>query len=310
MANMREISGRMKSIRDTMKITNAMYMISSTKMRKAKRSQEGNSPYFTELQKMYDRIIECTPDLDNPYLDERPLKKGKNRKRAIIVVTADKGMAGAYNHNVLRIVDLLMREEVTSKLYAIGEVGRQAFAGQKAPMEGQFKYTAQNPSIHRARVIGELIIDQFLKGELDEAYIVYTEMKGSMTSEAKWKRLLPLTSKIADNSSEAADVNESVSEEVEALNFVPSADAVLNNVVPDMIVGQIYSALVEAYCSEQNDRMLAMDAANKNAQAMIHELSIEYNRVRQAMITQEITEVIAGAKAQKKKKKKKEAGRT
>lgn len=304
MANMREISGRMKSIRDTMKITNAMYMISSTKMRKAKRSQEGNSPYFRELQLMYDRIIESTPELDNQYLDERPMKKGKERTRAIIVITADKGMAGAYNHNVLRIVDMLMREEVNSKLYVIGEVGRQAFAGQKAPMEGQFKYTAQNPSIHRARVIGELIINQFLQGELDEAYIVYTEIHNSMTSEAKWKRLLPLARETKD-----VEPGELV-QAPEEINFVPSAEAVLNHVVPDMVVGQIYSALVEAYCSEQNDRMLAMDAANKNAQAMIHELSIEYNRVRQAMITQEITEVIAGAKAQKKKKKKKEAGRT
>lgn len=305
MANMREISGRMKSIRDTMKITNAMYMISSTKMRKAKRSQEGNSPYFSELQAMYDRIVENVPDLDNPYLDERPLKKGKDRTRAIIVVTADKGMAGAYNHNVLKVVDTLMREDVKSKLYVIGEVGRQAFAGQKAPMEGQFKYTAQNPSIHRARVIGELIISQFVDGEIDEAYIVYTEIKNSMTSEAKWKKLLPLKFESNEAASEEA-VNAS-----EELNFVPSADTVLNHIVPDMIVGQIYSALVEAYCSEQNDRMLAMDAANKNAQAMIHELSIEFNRVRQAMITQEITEVIAGAKAQKKKKKKKkEAGRT
>lgn len=304
MANMREISGRMKSIRDTMKITNAMYMISSTKMRKAKRSQEGNSPYFSELQLMYDRIIESTPELDNQYLDERPMKKGKERTRAIIVITADKGMAGAYNHNVLRIVDMLMREEVNSKLYVIGEVGRQAFAGQKAPMEGQFKYTAQNPSIHRARVIGELIINQFLQGELDEAFIVYTEIHNSMTSEAKWKRLLPLARETKD-----VEPGELV-QAPEEINFVPSAEAVLNHVVPDMVVGQIYSALVEAYCSEQNDRMLAMDAANKNAQAMIHELSIEYNRVRQAMITQEITEVIAGAKAQKKKKKKKEAGRT
>ena len=304
MANMREISGRMKSIRDTMKITNAMYMISSTKMRKAKRSQEGNSPYFSELQLMYDRIIESTPELDNQYLDERPMKKGKERTRAIIVITADKGMAGAYNHNVLRIVDMLMREEVNSKLYVIGEVGRQAFAGQKAPMEGQFKYTAQNPSIHRARVIGELIINQFLQGELDEAYIVYTEIHNSMTSEAKWKRLLPLARETKN-----VEPGELV-QAPEEINFVPSAEAVLNHVVPDMVVGQIYSALVEAYCSEQNDRMLAMDAANKNAQAMIHELSIEYNRVRQAMITQEITEVIAGAKAQKKKKKKKEAGRT
>ena len=305
MANIREISGRMKSIRDTMKITNAMYMISSTKMRKAKKTQDGNSRYFQELKRMYDRIIESTPDLDNVYLDERPEKKGKDRIRAIIVVTADKGMAGAYNHNVLKVVDTLMRDDVTTKLYVMGEVGRQAFAGKKAPMEGQFKYSAQNPSIHRARVISEIIIEQFISGEIDEAYIVYTELKNSMTSEAVWGMLLPL--KFEAKEYEPDEIIPPTPE----INFNPSAETVLNHIVPDMVVGQIYSALVEAYCSEQNDRMLAMDAANKNAQAMIHELSVEYNRVRQAMITQEITEVIAGAKAQKKKKaKKKEAGRT
>ena len=105
MANIREISGRIKSIRDTMKITNAMYMISSTKMRKAKKTQEGNSPYFKELRLIYEKIVKSTPELDNPYLDERTEKKGKDRTRAIIVVTADKGMAGAYNHNVLKVVD-------------------------------------------------------------------------------------------------------------------------------------------------------------------------------------------------------------
>jgi len=312
LANIREISGRMKSIRDTMKITNAMYMISSTKMRKAKKSQEGNSPYFKELKLMYERIIESTPELDNVYLDERPEKKGKSRTRAIIVVTADKGMAGAYNHNVLKVVDGLMNEGVSTKLYVVGEVGRQVLASRKVHMEGQFKYTAQNPSIHRARVITEMILEQFKSGEIDEAYIVYTEMKNSMTSEAKWGLLLPLKY-------EAKDIKPGeIVPDVPKLNFNPSAEAVLNHIIPDMVVGQIYSALVEAFCSEQNDRMLAMDAANKNAQAMIHELSIEYNRVRQAMITQEITEVIAGAKAQKKKKAKKlekqkaekEAGRT
>ena len=287
-----------------MKITNAMYMISSTKLRKAKKGHEGNLPYFEELSRMYMKIIRSTPDIDNIYLDERTEKKGADRTIALIVVTADKGLAGSYNHNILGLAEQLMYEsEANARLYVVGEVGRQYFAGKKVEMAGQFKYSAQNPSLHRARLMSEVIIDEYKKGEIDEAYIVFTRMKNSISSEPVAMRVLPLMYEedVQEASGFPADGTE--------INFLPSVQDVLNNIIPDMVVGDIYSALVESFCSEQNDRMMAMDTANKNAKAMIHELSIEYNRERQAMITQEITEVIAGAKAQKKKKARKEAGR-
>lgn len=298
MANIREISGRIRSIRDTMKITNAMYMISSTKLRKAKKGHEGNGPYFSYLKDMYDRIIESTSELENKWLDEREDKKGKERTRAIILITGDKGLAGAYNHNAIKLALSLMNEDPTPKLYVVGEVGRQYFAGKKVRMSGQFKYSAQNPSLNRARMIGNMLMDEYLSGEIDEAYIVYTEMKNSISTEARALRILPL---MYEKPEEPGFINQ----EEGKINFVPSAEDVLNTIVPEMIIGDIYSTLVESYCSEQNDRMMAMDKANKNAAEMIKDLSTQYNRERQAMITQEITEVIAGAKAQKKKKQKK-----
>ena len=300
MANIREISGRIRSIRDTMKITNAMYMISSTKLRKAKKGHEGNGPYFSYLKDMYDRIIESTSELENKWLDEREDKKGKERTRAIILITGDKGLAGAYNHNAIKLALSLMNEDPTPKLYVVGEVGRQYFAGKKVLMSGQFKYSAQNPSLNRARMIGNMLMDEYLSGEIDEAYIVYTEMKNSISTEARALRILPL---MYEKPEESGFINP----EEGKINFVPSAEDVLNTIVPEMIIGDIYSTLVESYCSEQNDRMMAMDKANKNAAEMIKDLSTQYNRERQAMITQEITEVIAGAKAQKKKKQKKAA---
>ncbi len=300
MANIREISGRIRSIRDTMKITNAMYMISSTKLRKAKKGHEGNGPYFSYLKNMYDRIIESTSELKNIWLDEREEKKGKERTRAIILITGDKGLAGAYNHNAIKLALSLMNEDPTPKLYVVGEVGRQYFAGKKVLMSGQFKYSAQNPSLNRARMIGNMLMDEYLSGEIDEAYIVYTEMKNSISTEARALRILPLMY-------EKPDEPGFINQEEGKINFVPSAEDVLNTIVPEMIIGDIYSTLVESYCSEQNDRMMAMDKANKNAAEMIKDLSTQYNRERQAMITQEITEVIAGAKAQKKKKQKKAA---
>ncbi len=283
-----------------MKITNAMYMISSTKLRKAKKGHEGNGPYFSYLKDMYDRIIESTSELNNKWLDEREEKKGKERTRAIILITGDKGLAGAYNHNAIKLALSLMNEDPTPKLYVVGEVGRQYFAGKKVLMSGQFKYSAQNPSLNRARMIGNMLMDEYLSGEIDEAYIVYTEMKNSISTEARALRILPLMY-------EKPDEPGFINQEEGKINFVPSAEDVLNTIVPEMIIGDIYSTLVESYCSEQNDRMMAMDKANKNAAEMIKDLSTQYNRERQAMITQEITEVIAGAKAQKKKKQKKAA---
>ncbi len=283
-----------------MKITNAMYMISSTKLRKAKKGHEGNGPYFSYLKDMYDRIIESTSELENKWLDEREDKKGKERTRAIILITGDKGLAGAYNHNAIKLALSLMNEDPTPKLYVVGEVGRQYFAGKRVLMSGQFKYSAQNPSLNRARMIGNMLMDEYLSGEIDEAYIVYTEMKNSISTEARALRILPL---MYERPEEPGFINP----EEGKINFVPSAEDVLNTIVPEMIIGDIYSTLVESYCSEQNDRMMAMDKANKNAAEMIKDLSTQYNRERQAMITQEITEVIAGAKAQKKKKQKKAA---
>lgn len=302
MANTREIQGRMKSIRDTMKITNAMYMISSTKLRKAKKSLEETETYFFTLQTMMARILRHLPEVENKYFDTREEKKEKDRVRGLIVVTADKGLAGAYNHNVLKLAEQQMAE-YHCKLFVVGELGRQYFAAKKIPVEEQFHYTAQNPTLHRARVISELVLHQFLDKELDEVFIIYTNMENSINTETQTLRLLPMVR--ADYEIPAA---QKAGVLPDAMKLQPSPEAVLDNVVPDSVMGQVYGALVESFCSEQNSRMLAMEAANKNAAVMIHDLSIQFNRVRQAMITQEITEVVAGAKAQKNKKKaKKEA---
>nr|WP_318684184.1 ATP synthase F1 subunit gamma [uncultured Acetatifactor sp.] len=298
MANAREIQSRMKSIRDTMKITNAMYMISSTKLRRAKKNLEETEPYFYTLQTMIARILRHLPEIENKYFDARPKKKPEERTRGLIVVTADKGLAGAYNHNVLKLAQEWMESEEKYKLFVVGELGRQFFAARGIPVAEQFHYTAQNPTLHRARFISETVLEQFKEEELDEVYLIYTSMKNSITTETQILKLLPMVAEdYASMEVQKAGIYQ------EELVMMPSPHAVLNNVIPDCVMGYVYGALVESFCSEQNARMLAMEAANKNASAMIHDLSIEFNRVRQAMITQEITEVIAGAKAQKKKKK-------
>ena len=298
MANTREIQSRMKSIQDTMKITNAMYMISSTKLRKAKKNLEETEPYFYTLQTMVSRIVRHLPEIDDNYFDEREEKPAEERITGLVVVTADKGLAGAYNHNVLKMAEEQMQKAGKYKLFVVGELGRQYFAHRGIPVAEQFHYTAQNPTLHRARIITETLLEQFREGELDEVDIIYTNMLNNVTTEPAMMRLLPL---VRERFIGKDGQNLSVYQEPLVMN--PSPQAVLGNIVPDFVMGYVYGALVESFCSEQNARMMAMEAANKNASAMIHDLSIQYNRVRQAMITQEITEVIAGAKAQKKKKK-------
>lgn len=297
MANIREIQGRIKSIQDTKKITSAMYMISSTKLQKARKNLEQTEPYFYTIQAMIERIVRHLPELQNQYFDTRPEKTEEEKVRAFLVMTADKGLAGAYNHNVLKMTEEQLDLYQNTKLYVVGELGRQYFRHKHIPVEEQFLYSAQNPSLHRARVISERLLEQFKLGNIDEVYVIYTDMRNSVVTEPMMIQVLPvakediLTSEVVNAGIYGGTID-----------FDPSPEVVLDNIIPDYIMGFVYGALVESFCSEQSTRMMAMEAANKNANQMIHDLSIEYNRVRQAMITQEITEVIAGAKAQKKRK--------
>jgi F-type H+-transporting ATPase subunit gamma len=299
MANTREIQSRMKSIRDTMKITNAMYMISSTKLRRAKKELEETEPFFYTLQGMVARIIRHVPEMEHRYF--RQGDSGSVKSRGYLVVTADKGMAGAYNHNVLKLAETEIQNVENYSLLVVGEVGRQYFHTRKIPVDQEFLYTAQNPTMHRARIIAGKVLEMYESGKAEEVYMIFTSQKNATQTETKMVRLLPLE-KEEFKTKAPIDVYQ------EEFCFEPSAEVVMDYIVPNYLSGYIYGALMESYCSEHNARMTAMQSANDSAQAILHSLSIEYNRVRQAAITQEITEVISGAKAQKKKKNKKVKG--
>ncbi len=293
MANTREIQSRMKSIQDTMKITNAMYTISSSKLKKARKMLTDTEPYFYSLQQMISRILRHLPEIENPYFDTRPQIKPEDRKVGYIVVSADKGLAGAYNHNVFKLVEEELERPGKPVLFVVGVLGRQYFAKKGIPVEEQFHYTVQNPNMSRARIISEMILDYYLSGRLDEVHIIYTQMITPMRMEAQMEQLLPL---------KRQSFSIPVNVPLEEITLKPSANDVVNSIVPNYISGFIYGSLVESYSCEQNSRMLAMQSATDSAKKMLSELSIAYNRARQAAITQEITEVISGARAQKNKK--------
>ena len=293
MANAREILDRMKSIKDTMKITNAMYMVSSSKLQKARRDQKNTEPYFNMIQDGLAKILDVAPDAGTEFFDERPQRKGRERRKGFLVITADKGLAGAYNHNVIKATEESAAIEAQNMLFIVGQVGRHYFEKKNIPIDINFKYTAQNPTMNRARHISKILVELFEEEKLDEIYVVYTKMINSMTVEPVTKKLLPLKQEHL----EIRDGNNYY----ENVDFMPDAQTVFGNIVPAYVAGFIYGALIESYCSEHNARMMAMETATDAASDMLKQLEVQYNRARQAAITQEITEIIAGAKAQKKK---------
>ena len=295
MANAREIQARMKSIKDTMKITSAMYMISSSKLQKAKRDLKNTEPYFYAIQDSLANILELSPETGNVYFDKREYLPPRERKQGYIVVTADKGMAGSYNHNVIKIAEREGLSDNKNMLFVVGQVGRKYFEKKNIPVDINFRYTAQNPNMNRARYIAQTVVDLFVKGELDEVYIVYTKVENSVTFNAEIRQLLPL------RRSRLEEANEANNKTYTNCYFEPDIDSLFEHIVPHYVAGFVYGALVESFCSEHNARMMAMQTATDAAKDMLKSLGMEYNRARQAAITQEITEVIAGSKAQKNK---------
>ncbi len=293
MGNMREIRDRIKSINDIMKITNAMYLISSSKLKKARKDLEATQPYFDKVLYAMRSILSRVPEgIDMRYFDTRSEIKPEDRKVGYIVITADKGMCGAYNHNVMKLTEQKIAECNHADLYILGQVGRLYFqrkvhAGQ-LDVDTEFIYTTQNPTLYRARRIAEQMLTAFDNNELDDIYIIYTHMITSMVYEPKVLQLLPLDSRhFVRKEGEITRHHEA--------EFFPTPNTVMEQLTPNFMKGLIYGAMVDSFCSEQQARMTAMDSATTSAKDMLADLSLEYNRARQAAITQEITEIVSGS---------------
>ena len=289
MPGMKEIRDRITSVNEIMKITNAMYLISSSHLRKAKQNLENTVPYFEKLQSTIKDILLHTPDMEHKFFDKRPEKKDDERMIGYIVVTADKGLAGSYNHNVLKLAENELRNHKNTSLFLVGQIGRHYFSKKNFFIDGEFLYTAQNPTIYRARSMAESVTDLFERKILDEVYVIYTKMLTSMTMEPEILKLFPLERKNFEETNPTKKHN--------AANFSPNPETVMDHLVPNYIKGLLYGVLIEAFSSEQNSRMMAMSAATDAAKKSIKSLSLEYNRARQAAVTQEITEIVGGANA-------------
>ncbi len=286
MSSIPEIRHRIKAVEDTRKITRAMYLISSAKMQKAMKMHERNLPYFDRVGANMRYIIENTEAEDHsPFFERRP-----NHRAVYLVIAGDKGMCGAYNEDVLRLADQKIaagnHEQVS--VFTIGLMAYGHFAKLGMHPDIHYLHIAQNPNLQSAREIALSLCDMYTQDLFDEAYIVFTSMASTRILRPMTLRLLPILEEDFENV-------ESLHEHTSGIEFFPSADAALGALVPQHIIGLIYSACAQAFASEQSARMTAMDASTRNADEMLEKLKLDHNRARQAAITQELNEITSGA---------------
>jgi len=290
MSSTREIKRHIDSVKETQKITNAMYLISSMKMRKAKQELDAARPYFEEVKSGIKRLFRLDSNLKSPYFYPPEGEKPLNGTYGMLVVTADKGLAGGYNTQILKQMEQILAMHPDTKLFMIGEYGRRYCQSHRIPVEENFLYTAQNPTMNRAREISSSLLSRFNAGEIEKLYILYTDLKNGMQTEPVYARILPFH--------RASFKTDTVEKEIkQPFEFSPSMEVVLNLLVPSYVSGYIYSALVDSFCSEQEARMSAMKSAGDNASDLLADLTQEFNHVRQNNVTQEITEISTGRQA-------------
>lgn len=279
---MKEIKLRIKSVQSTMQITKAMELVASSKLRRAKERIERTEPYFDIVHETLTTIAYGKSDFRSPYVEPR----AEIKKACYIIVAGDRGLAGGYNSNVLKLTSHHVRKRGIP--ICVVPVGKKAVEFcQRHNMEILTEQygIVEEVSIGDCFEAAHFLADQFRAGEFDELYIAYTNFASMMTQNASTMQILP----IPYYKSEAK-------EDVRSLVlYEPSPEAVFNAVVPEYISGIFYGALSQSWASELAARRTAMDAASKNAGDMIEDLSLRYNRARQSAITQEITEIVAGA---------------
>lgn len=283
---MRDIQNRMKGVRQTLQVTGAMKLISTSKLRKARRRLDETLPYFDAIRSAMRDIISHAEGHGARWFDERKAKP--DRRVATLVVTADKGLAGGYNHVVIRFVEESCPPR--SILMPIGAVGKRHFMEKDYVLLEDFAVSTKEPTVYEAKEIAHFVVEQFNAGRIDEFRIVYTRMRSTVKLEPEMLVLLPLDPEHIVAGARTAKVEE-------AYRYMPSEDSVFDMLVPQYLKGVIYGALVQSFASEQAARMSAMDSASKNAEEMLIRLRLVYNRARQSAITNEVSEIVAGAAA-------------
>ena len=283
MASMRDIKRRKSSIQSTQQITKAMKLVSTVKLQKARNRAEQTTPYFDYMYRTVSSMLAKSGNINHPYL-----KSGDSKKIAVVVITSNRGLAGGYNSNVVKLItgSDLPKEDVL--IYAVGNKGRETLERRGYHIEKDASDIIESPAYEDAAALCKEVLDAFVAGEIGEIYLAYTHFKNTVSHEPKLMKLLPV--EVPEDSAKEADSNVMMS-------YEPNEEEALDMIIPKYVTSLFYGALVEAVASENGARMQAMDSATSNAEDMISDLSLKYNRARQGAITQELTEIVAGASA-------------
>ncbi len=306
MAQRVDIRKRARSIGEISQMTRAMHLISAVKMKRARTLLTKTLPFFELVRTTIARIRLSDPDLEHPWFSPRRLKKGELWKTGYFILTGDQGLAGAYNLNLLNAAQNHIRRDIIEKarqglsakalLYVAGSIGKEILVHQGFEVVQQFEYPIDNPTYFRARDISDYMHDLYDRKELDEVVVIFTYLNTAMDMKPRALKLIPVD---ADALLEGVHVDEythgQAFRDIVNIEYFPSAREVLNHLVVAYLRSMVYGALTESFASEQTARMIAMDHATENAEEMLEKLRLEANRVRQAAITQEISEVVGGA---------------
>ncbi len=285
MASMRDIKRRKGSIQSTQQITKAMKLVSTVKLQRAKQRAEQSKAYFNCMYETVTSMLARTGGLNHPYL-----RAGQSGKKAVVVITSNRGLAGGYNSNIIKLITKGDFRKEDLEIYAIGKKGKDALQRGGYHIVADDPDIIEEPSYVDAMAITDQLLKSYADGEVGEIYLAYTGFKNTVVHEPTLLKLLPVEAAKEEESAQSTGSRA-------MMNFEPEDEEALNMIIPKYVTSLIYGGLVEAAASENGARMQAMDSATSNAEEMIDQLSLMYNRARQGSITQELTEIIAGANA-------------
>ena len=288
MASMRDIKRRRTSIQSTQQITKAMKPVPTAKLQKARSRAEDSQAYFNCMYQTMTSLLAKAGNLDHPYV-----KSNGCEKKAIVVVTSNRGLAGGYNSNIVRLITGSDFKKEDVRIYAVGGKGLELLKHRGYEVVADYSEIIEEPVYDDAKVVATRLLDDFAKGEIGEIYLAYTFFKNTVSHIPTLMKVLPVEAQEAEEGEEEANAVDKIT----PMNFEPEEEEAVRLLVPKYISSILYGAFIEAVASENGARMQAMDSATSNAEEMISDLTLKYNRARQGSITQGLTEIIAGANA-------------
>lgn len=305
MQNMRDIQRRIGSVKNTQKITRAMKMVAAAKLKNAQDRAEDARPFFNKTVEVLRGVFTRTKEAAHPLLAER-----EGGRHLVIVITGDRGLCGAYNHKVIDLAEDIVEAEEEVSLMVLGRKARDYFSRRETDIMAEYVQLDDYPGYGFSNNLADEIIHHFEAEDVNKVSMIYTHFNSAISQSVKTMQLLPVEKFEEEVEAEKADADleqmdaETAGEEAEAKKYVdyifePSPAKVFDNILPQYLINVIYSALLESKASEFGARMTAMDSATENASEMIDDLTLKYNRARQAEITKEITEIVGGAEALK-----------